>query len=81
MRMTIFITDGVNTCKHFVFSVFYTGRNGIFSFSGQFFSAFSEIFPLFGTLLARSVCRYESENFLSENVHKFVCIFYIIDIQ
>lgn len=46
MRMTIFITDGVNTCKHFVFSVFYTDRNGIFSFSGQFFLPF-QIFFLF----------------------------------
>ena len=25
--------------------------------------------------------RYESENFLSESVHKFVCIFYIHGIQ
>ena len=81
MRMTIFITDGVNTCKHFVFSVFYTGRNGIFFLFRSVFSAFSDIFSLFGTLLACSVCRYESENILSESVHKFVCIFYIIDIQ
>ena len=79
MRMTIFITDGVNTCKHFFF-LFSADRNWNFPFPVSFFCLF-KISLLFGMLLVLSVCRYESENILSENVHKFVCIFYIIDIQ
>lgn len=52
MRMTIFITDGVNIGKHFIFSVFYTVRNRHFFLSGQFFSAFQKPLLFFSCALS-----------------------------